>query len=175
MGRRAAKRYAKATIELAIEAKTDKALYEDFISIDATIQNNKSLKLMLASPLIELSKKSAVLKDVFKDSNDLIHKLINALAANNRIQILKMVCEEYVNRYKDLNNIQNATVVTAIPMNKEIETKVQNKIKDITGFTATLENQVDEKILGGFILKLNDLQFDASVSRSLSNFKRQLL
>ncbi|WP_127846033.1 ATP synthase F1 subunit delta [Psychroflexus aestuariivivens] len=175
MGRRAAKRYAKATLELAIEAKTDKALYEDFISIDATIQNNKSLKLMLASPLIELAKKNAVLKEVFKHSNDLAHKLFDALAANNRIQILQMVCEEFVNQYKALNNIQSAQVVTAIPMNKEIETKVQNKIKEITGYTATLENQVDEKILGGFILKLNDLQFDASVSRSLSNFKRQLL
>ncbi|MFN2260562.1 MAG: ATP synthase F1 subunit delta [Psychroflexus sp.] len=175
MGRRAAKRYAKATIELAIEAKTDKALYEDFISINATIQNNKSLKLMLSSPLIELSKKSAVLKEIFKDSNDLILKLIDALAENNRIEILQMICEEYVNHYKTLNNIQNAQVVTAVPMNKVIETKVQNKIKEITGYTATLENQVDEKILGGFILKLNDLQFDASVSRSLSNFKRQLL
>jgi F-type H+-transporting ATPase subunit delta len=60
-------------------------------------------------------------------------------------------------------------------MTKDIEEKVQNKIKEITGYTANLTNQVDESILGGFVLRLKDLQFDASVSTSLNRFKRQLL
>jgi len=55
-----------------------------------------------------------------------------------------------------------------------LKKKVQSKIKDITGYTANLTNQVDESILGGFILRLKDLQFDGSVSSSLNRFKRQL-
>ncbi|MBQ0740510.1 ATP synthase F1 subunit delta, partial [Aquimarina celericrescens] len=92
------------------------------------------------------------------------------LADNNRIEILNHVAQEYINLYNSIHHIQSATVVTAVEMTKDLEEKVQEKIKEITGYTANLTNRVDESILGGFILRLKDLQFDASVSGGLKRF-----
>lgn len=175
MGSRAGRRYAKAIIELAQEEKSEDLVLQDFALIESTITENKALKLMLSSPLIEVSKKESVLLEVFGSAQDLVKKLIKTLASNNRVEILKEVSEAYITLYNTQHNIQSATVITAVEMTKDIEEKVQNKIKEITGYTANLTNQVDESILGGFILRLKDLQFDGSVSNSLNRFKRQLL
>jgi len=39
---------------------------------------------------------------------------------------------------------------------------------------ATLESKVDPSILGGFILRVGDLQYNTSVAKSLSNLSREL-
>ncbi|SDG79490.1 ATP synthase F1 subunit delta [Psychroflexus sediminis] len=174
MGSRAGKRYAKAIIELAQDEKLEDKVLENFNSILSTISNNKDLKLMLTSPLIEVSKKETVLLEVFDEVETLVKKLIKTLAANNRVELLMHVSEQYIELYNTKHHIQSATVVTAVKMTKDLEEKVQTKIKEITGYKANLTNQVDESILGGFILRLKDLQFDASVSNSLNRFKRQL-
>jgi F-type H+-transporting ATPase subunit delta len=176
MGSRAAgRRYAKAIIELAQEENLEDKVLSDFTLIHSTIDESKDLKLMLSSPLIKVIKKQSVLLEVFKSVQPLVQKLIKTLATNNRIAILDEISEEYISLYNTQRHIQYASVVTAAEMTKDIEEKVQNKIKEITGYTANLTNQVDESILGGFVLRLKDLQFDASVSTSLNRFKRQLL
>lgn len=176
MGSRAAgRRYAKAIIELAQEENLEDKVLNDFTLIHSTIDENKDLKLMLSSPLIEVIKKQSVLLEVFKSVQPLVQKLIKTLATNNRVAILEEISEEYISLYNTQHHIQYASVVTAVEMTKDIEEKVQKKIKEITGYTANLTNQVDESILGGFVLRLKDLQFDASVSTSLNRFKRQLL
>jgi len=176
MGSRAAgRRYAKAIIELAQEENLEDKVLNDFTLIHSTIDESKDLKLMLSSPLIKVIKKQSVLLEVFKSVQPLVQKLIKTLATNNRIAILDEISEEYISLYNTQRHIQYASVVTAAEMTKDIEEKVQSKIKEITGYTANLTNQVDESILGGFVLRLKDLQFDASVSTSLNRFKRQLL
>jgi F-type H+-transporting ATPase subunit delta len=174
MGSRAGKRYAKAIIELAQEEKVVDKVLENFSTIYSTISNNKDLKQLLSSPLIEVSKKESILLEIFSATQSLVQKLIKTLATNNRIELLQHVSKEYIDLYNAINHIQSATVITAVEMNKAVEDKIQNKIKEITGYTANLTNQVDESILGGFILRLKDLQYDASVSGSLNRFKRQL-
>lgn len=175
MGSRAGKRYAKATIELAQENQLEEKVLANFKTIQSTISENKDLKLMLSSPLIEVSKKKSILLEIFEDTEALVKQLIKTLAENDRVELLNHVAQAYIDLYNSLNNIQSATVITAVEISKELEDKVQEKIKEITGYTANLTNQVDESILGGFILRLKDLQFDASVSGGLKRFKRQLL
>jgi F-type H+-transporting ATPase subunit delta len=47
------------------------------------------------------------------------------------------------------------------------------KVKELTGKTTEIENTVDESILGGFILRVGDLQYDASIANKLNNLKRE--
>jgi F-type H+-transporting ATPase subunit delta len=58
-------------------------------------------------------------------------------------------------------------------MNPELETKVMAKLKTLTTKEVTLNKSVDENILGGFILRVGDQQYDASVSNQLNTIKRK--
>jgi F-type H+-transporting ATPase subunit delta len=48
------------------------------------------------------------------------------------------------------------------------------KIKTLTDKKVELVNKVDKDILGGFVLRLDDLQYDASVSSQLQSLKQKL-
>ncbi|MGO2294068.1 MAG: ATP synthase F1 subunit delta [Psychroflexus halocasei] len=175
MSRRAAYRYAKATIELAQEQNKLEAVYRDMELIHQTIDQNKELNAVLISPVVKLSTKLDIVVDVFKQTDQLVQELFKTLATNNRIDILILVAVEFISKYKDLHNIQEATVVTATALTPEVEAKVQETIKNVTGYSAKIKNEIDESILGGFILKLKDLQFDASAQGNLNALKREFL
>jgi F-type H+-transporting ATPase subunit delta len=69
--------------------------------------------------------------------------------------------------------LQVAKVTTAVPLTKEIEKKVLTKIIALTGDNANLENEINPAILGGFILRVGDMQYDASISNYLNELKKE--
>ena len=53
---------------------------------------------------------------------------------------------------------------------RELLTQIINQHKNIF-----IENQIDPTIIGGFILKINDIQYDASILNKLRVLKTKLL
>ncbi|HAJ82472.1 MAG: ATP synthase F1 subunit delta [Zunongwangia sp.] len=172
-GTRAAQRYAKAILELANDKKVAKDVKEDMLSISKTIENSEDLRSTLASPVIKPSLKNQILKAIFKDVNGLTTGVFNLLVENNRINILDVVAKQYLSLFDTSILVQNAVVTTVVPLTKELEVKIQAKIKELTGREATIENKIDESILGGFVLRVGDLQYDASVANNLNNLKTE--
>ena len=76
---RAALRYAKATLNLAIEQKATEAIDGDMRDIVQTISDSDELKDMLQSPILEGSSKNKVLTVIFKNSNDVTKELFYSL------------------------------------------------------------------------------------------------
>jgi len=60
-------------------------------------------------------------------------------------------------------------------MTSELEEKVMAKLKTLTTKEVTLRKSVDANILGGFVLRVGDLQYDASVSNQLNTLKRKFI
>lgn len=172
-GSRAAQRYAKAIFELASEKKVDEAVKSDMISISNTIEANPDLKNTLLSPVIKASLKSKILLEVFKAVNPLTINLFNLLLENERISILSLISQQYLLMFDESRQVQNAVVTTVVPLTEALEIKIQAKIKELTGSEAKIKNVIDESIIGGFILRVGDLQYDASVINSLNTLKRK--
>ena len=80
----------------------------------------------------------------------------------------------YVDLYNDSKGVKTATVITAVTLTPEIEAKVLSKLKEMTGSeNVTINNTIDESIIGGFILRVGDLQYNASIANQLGNLKRE--
>ena len=172
-GARAAIRYAKAVLSLASDQKSADAVNNDMKSIAKTIAESEDLSNMLQSPVIPSSAKKAVLLDVFKSSNKTTLGLIDILNSNNRIDILGNVASKYNQLFDQSKGIELATVTTAIALTADLEKKVLAKAKELTGKNVEVENIIDESILGGFILRIGDVQYNASVVNQLSKLKRE--
>ncbi len=173
-GNRASIRYAKALLRQATDSNQESTLLDDMNVVYNTIQNNKKLQLMLKNPIINGDDKKEVLLEVFKNQSKLTKSLINILAENKRIPLLKGIAQSVITLYNKEKGIETAEVITAVPLTKELEQKVYNKVKEITGSTeVSLTNKVDESILGGFILRVGDLQYNASIANNLATIKRE--
>jgi len=171
---RAALRYAKAILNLAKDSNDESAVHEDMQLIAATIADSKELSIVLESPVIKAADKMNVLKATFSSKiNNITLGLFNLLQENKRIEMLEAIAKQYTIIYDFDKNIQVAKVTTAVPISPEIEAQVLAKIVALTGEKANLENEVNPSILGGFILRVGDVQYDASISNHLSELKKE--
>jgi F-type H+-transporting ATPase subunit delta len=170
---RAALRYAKAILDMAKENKALDAVEKDMRSIAATISDSKELKDVLANPVVSGSAKKNALLEIFKGSHSITEGTISMLVDNKRLGMLNEVALKYIILNEQLKGKDVAYVTTAVPLNAAIEKKVLKQVATITGNEVSIENKVDESIIGGFILRVGDLQYDASIANKLSNIKRE--
>lgn len=172
-GERAAIRYAKAVLNLANDNNTAEVVNGDMQLIVNTVAQSKDLKDMLYSPVIRSSVKKAALLEIFKNANKATVNLIDVLIANKRTSLLPEVASSYVTLFEQQKGNQIAEVTTAVPLTKDLEEKVLAKVKELTGKEAAITNIVDESILGGFILRVGDTQYNASIANQLNKLKRE--
>lgn len=172
-GSRAAIRYAKAVLSLASDQKTTEVVNNDMKLIANTIAESKDLRDMLNSPVVSPSIKKASLLEIFKGSNALTFNAIDTLITNKRIALLENVSLEYTRLYDEKRGTEVATVTTALPLTDDLKVKVLAKVKELTGKEVEVENIIDEDILGGFILRVGDIQYNASIANQLNKLKRE--
>ena len=172
-GARAAIRYAKAVLSLASDLKSADGVNGDMKLIAGTIAESKELSDVLKSPVVSSPIKKSILLEVFKNSNKATLNLIDTLIANNRIDILGEVAQKYNQLFDESKGIEQATVTTAVALSDDLRKKVLAKAKELTGKDIEVENIIDESIIGGFILRIGDIQYNASISNQLSKLKRE--
>ncbi|MBT8313352.1 MAG: ATP synthase F1 subunit delta [Maribacter sp.] len=170
---RAAIRYAKAILDIAVDNKATDAVENDMRSVVTTISNSKELKDLLASPVVRGEDKKSALSKIFKGSHAITEGLLKLLVDNQRVGMLNEVALKYIILNEQLKGQDVAVVTTALPLTKDLEKKILAQVAKITGNEVTIENKIDEAIIGGFVLRVGDLQFDASVANKLSNLRRE--
>ncbi|EAR02740.1 ATP synthase F1 subunit delta [Maribacter sp. HTCC2170] len=170
---RAAIRYAKAILDIAVDNKATDAIEKDMRSVVSTISDSKELKDLLSSPIIKGEDKKVALSKIFKGSHAITEGMIKLLVDNKRVGMLNEVALKYIILNEQLKGQDVAVVTTAVPLTKDLEKKILGQVNKITGNEVTIENKIDENIIGGFVLRVGDLQFDASVANKLSSLKRE--
>lgn len=170
---RVAIRYAKAVLSLASDRKTAEVVNDEMMLVASTIAQNKDLSDALSSPVVSASVKKAVLLEVFKNADKTTLGLIDTLVANNRIAILEDVAAKYTQLYDQSKGIEVATVTTAIALTDALKQKVSAKAKELTGKDIEVQSIIDESIIGGFILRIGDIQYNASIANQLSKLKKE--
>ena len=172
-GTRAAIRYSKAILDLANSKGVAEVVSDDMKTIATTINGNLELSTFIQNPTIKVEVKEKALLEVFAGSNAVTKGLFHLLFENKRFEILGAIAVEY-GKLSDLaNGKELAQVTTAFPMDAGLEAQVLAKIATLSDKKITLENIVDPAIIGGFILRIGDKQYNASVYNRLQVLKRE--
>jgi F-type H+-transporting ATPase subunit delta len=172
-GTRAAIRYAKAVLSLALSQNKAEAVNEDMKGIASTIAQSEDLANVLSNSVVKAEAKKAALLAIFPKLDSISTGLFDVLIANKRVGLLNAIALKYNALFDAYNGKEAAQVTTAVPLTKDLEAKVLAKVKALTNKEVDLESIVDETILGGFILRVGDKQFDASISNKLNKLKRE--
>lgn len=174
-GSRVANRYAKALLEFAKNHSNIDEVYKDMVSLQKTIQDNKDLQRLLSSPIVKSKVKLSVLIEIFKGISSETKGLFDVLIQNRRLSLLEFVAEKYIIQYNQYIGKKQAVVTTAVPLTPELEKQVLAKVEELTkNKKITLKNIVNPDIIGGFILRVEDLQYNASIAYKLNQYKQNL-
>ncbi|MRS65552.1 ATP synthase F1 subunit delta [Larkinella terrae] len=169
-------RYAKSLIDLAKEKDKVEEVYKDMMFFRDVVRKNRDLMLALKSPILRHEKKLNVLRAVFENRVDpLSFSIFNIISKKNREGIMDSVANEYVRQYNDLKGIQKVQVVTTQPLTEELRKQFTRVVADSTGKQIELEEIIDPKLIGGYILRIGDRQVDASIRNKLAELRLSFL
>ena len=168
-------RYAKALYQSAEEQGKTDAVYRDMDLVSETCKI-KGFQDMLMMPSLQVSQKCQMAKTIFeKHLSDLSLSLINLVMENKREAYLAGIARNFRDLYRKKQGIQSASLVTATPVDEGAKKAILDLIKKTYASQVELSAAVDEEVIGGFVLTIGDMQYDASVASSLKQMKKQLL
>lgn len=162
-------------LDVANAKEVASGVKEDMQLILNTIQDNAELTGFLNSPVVKNEVKYNALNEIFSEVGSDVKSLFKLLYENNRFEILKDISAKYSELYDELKGIQVAYVTTAVPLNDSLKEKVLAKVKELTPKKVSVENIVNPEIIGGFIIKIGDKQYNASVENKLQQLKREFI
>lgn len=172
---RVASRYAKALLGLASERGELKAVESDINTLSSLVDSSKEFELLLVSPVVKPDQKKAVLTALLKDKlSEVTFMFIILLVSKGREGAIASIVEEAKSQLRAMNNIQAATVKTASPLDDDSRAKILAQVAKLHNGEVELKEIVDPEILGGFILRMDDREIDASIKRQLNTLGRKL-
>jgi F-type H+-transporting ATPase subunit delta len=168
-------RYAKALFQSALEKNILDRVYQDMILV-RNICTVPELKEILTNPVIRPSKKTELLHSVLvKDLHPLTLALIDLVVKNGRERYIPAIARVFVHDTKEYNGITESILTTVVKVDPEIKNQVTGLIKKIFKTKVDLKENIDDSIIGGFILKVEDNYIDASIRTKLRKIRAELV
>lgn len=167
--------YAKALFDLSLENKKTEKIYQDIILIENAVEDNKDLLHFLSDVTLAKEDKKKALIGIFKKYlNQETMNFLQVLVDKSRGGYLKKICDEYKKLYLQHHDIKEAVIYAAF----ELDDKQVKEIKDVlvkkykTDFVTKVI--VDEDIIGGIKIKVDDLIIDGSISSRIDRLKNSI-
>jgi F-type H+-transporting ATPase subunit delta len=169
-----AKRYAKSLIDLSRETGVIDAVGADMKLFVAVCEQNRDLSLLLANPIIHGDKKLSILKKVFEGKmNKLSVSFFEIITKKGREAYLEGIAKEFVQSYKRFKGIQTAVITSAVGLDDQLRSEVYRIVKNSLNSEVELIEKVDKNIIGGFVLRMEDKQYDASIASELRKLTKE--
>jgi F-type H+-transporting ATPase subunit delta len=172
---RLAARYAKSVLDLSVERGQLDAVYNDMQFIRDICKSSPDLVSLLKSPIIKADKKDKILDAITSGKVNVITATFNKLLVNKGREIyLPEIADAFIQQYKDLKDIYTVKLTTAVAVSDELKKSIVDKIQTTSDMkNIELNSEVDEEIIGGFILEIGDKMVDASIAYDLNNVRKQ--
>lgn len=175
MSSKAASRYAKSLIDLSIEQKSLEEVKNDMVFFEKVVDDNSQLEAILKNPIVPLDKKSGIVNGLMGDRVHKVTKSFYSLVINKgRSALLFDIAKQFVEQYNEQKGIVSAEVTSATTLTADNRTEIIAMVKKELGANeVVLAEKTNADLIGGFILKVGDRQFDASIASSLSKLKKE--
>ena len=169
-------RYATALFQFAKDKNVGEEVYEQSKFLTSVFAQLKNLPATLSNPMIPKDQKRRLLLTASGEmTSDVFEKLIDLLLKNDREDCLQSIMLEYQEQYRKSKNILHGKLITAVEIDDATTKLLISSIEHKIDGTLDLEKIVNPKILGGFILEVDFVRWDASLSGQLNSIKKQYI
>ncbi|RLD11374.1 hypothetical protein DRI50_10085 [candidate division KSB1 bacterium] len=172
---RVAKRYTKALFELAQERQMLDKVEKDMEEIRKLIDESDDFREFLANPLITESAKQEIVRELFADRiQPLTLQFLELLTEKRRIAILPAVVEQFREMLLEYQHILEGELISAVPLEKKQFESIKKHLENMLGQTVTLQSKIQPEIIGGFVVRIQDMVIDNSIRLQLNKLREKL-
>ncbi len=168
-------RYAKALFLSASEQQLLDRVNKDMEVLSSACKL-EDFQYMLVVPTLQPSQKIKLLASIFeKHFTKISLSMMNLVVKNKREAYLPGIARNFMDFYRKEKGISKATLVTAQQVDESAMESIRALIRKAYDSEVELSSSVDEDVIGGFVLTIEDMRYDASVASNLRKLKTQLL
>lgn len=168
----AAKRYAQAAFDIALEANTIEAWRADLRDI-AQVLSESSASALLADQRVPVDRRLAMVERTV-DVQPLALNLAKLLVSKGRSLDARWVAEAFNHMADSQQGIVHARITTAVDLSAAELNGIRQQLSQRLGKTVVAEAVVDPSIIGGLVVQVGDRLVDGSVSTRLKSLRREL-
>lgn len=172
---KSAARYAKALLDLTLENGSVEAVEKDLIRFVQVVKESNDFRIFLNSPVVRDDKKIAIYQKVFEGFNPLTMQFFTLVTKNGREQLLPEIAAQFERQLMKNRGIVSGSIVSATPLTEKTKQEILDRIAPAFEGSLQLSESVDPSLLGGFVIRIEDKQIDASVANKLKELRQELV
>lgn len=176
-GGAAARRYAKALMDLArrdgvvVEIGAQLQQHYTLLSADTNLQR------ILDNPSVDMQVKTNILSTILDRTQPvpLMRNFILLLVEKDRIRQLDAIVTHYERMANEALRRVVAQVTSAVELDAQQRQAVSQKIAAATQKDVVLETRIDPALLGGMVVRVNNVILDGSLRGQLARMQKAFI
>ncbi|HEX7081004.1 MAG TPA: F0F1 ATP synthase subunit delta [Gammaproteobacteria bacterium] len=176
-----ARPYARAAFDIAREAGALEE-WSQALAAAASVVANEDAERVLSSPTLTDEQRAELVASIAGAVADgaLLaapegKSFLRLLAENDRLSALPAIAEQFDELKSEAENKIEVTLVSASSVEPEIAERIAAALERRLGRKVELKLEVDEKLLGGAIIRAEDMVIDGSVRTRLQRLAETLI
>lgn len=168
--------YAQALLKLAVEEDKVIIFSEEVKAVKQALAENKELGKLMKHPDIAKQEKEKILENIWdgRISREVIGLMLLLLEKGHYEQV-PLVFDYFLKKAREIQRIGIAYIKTAILLSEEQREKVRERLLETTSYhTLEAHFDVDESIIGGMIIRIDNRVLDSSIKTRLKKLSRKL-
>lgn len=165
--------YSKALFQLASSSEEKKTRLHNLKMLNDRFESHTTLKKFFSSPTIDLEAKKQFLEKLPFDEG--LRQFLALLVEKNRLFFLSTIIDDYEKLLHQAYDIIEVKLTTAVPIDSETKVALLEKLKQLFKKNVDLKEFVDESLIGGGFLTVNNMLADFSIKGELEKLRMTLL
>jgi len=171
-----AKKYSRALIS-SVDMSELPAVIEEFKAFSQLMNAKRQLKLLFAGKIFTEDEKAKAFDALspalkLKPKTD---KFLKHIIIDGHLTAMKEIIAASVDAYNEKQKKATAVVISSVALDAGYTERLKTALKQMTDREVTIENRIDESLLGGFIVKVGSTIFDSSLKGQLRLLKTELM
>lgn len=170
-------RYATALVDFAKQAGTLDDVYNEVKMLTLMFAKMSELRYVLENPVISASeKRQLIFNATGGNPTDTFRRFIDLLLYNKRETKVQDILLKFIALYRKEKNIHSGKLITAESVDEAIEKRLIQLISHRTGGgKVELQKVIMPEILGGFVLEVDDVRWDASLISQIKQIRNEYM
>jgi F-type H+-transporting ATPase subunit delta len=176
MNRRAAIRYARSLLDVAVAEGDPDQVERDLEAFVALVNGSGELRRILTSPGIPTARKRPLVQALAErgGTSPIVTRLLGMLADRDALSLAGEILDVYRENLLERRQTVRAEVVTATALGAAHADALTKSLARATGKSVSLDLKVDPSIIGGVVTRIGSTVYDGSVVRQLERIKERL-
>jgi len=167
-------RYAKSLLEIAQDQKNIDSVLGDMKFLLHASEGSKDFDMLVTSPIINATKKIEIFEKIFEQFETISMDFIKLITNNGREEFLPEIARSFEAQVKESRGIVPITIISAVKLDDATRSKIVAKVQETVKGELEIEEKIDTSLIGGFMVRMGDMQIDASIANQFNNLKQRL-